>query len=364
MKKYQYKHYDKNGDFVQVIDEKIINTEVSFSDTLLWPQGRFYIWLNISWADSIFEQGDYIKVFCVNEYFPKWFQIYYGYIHEIDKQASSYENVFLEVYGVGSLLERVFYKDTTYNFTNNVTAKTHLDAILDYFDTLYPWVIQKGDISNPAGNINKEFDYETCLSWVKSITELFSDTHYWYIDRLGFFQFKAYADSTERRVTFQKDIQELSDRWEIEIVNKLHLFYDGWNKTYEDTASITKYGLYEKKITDTSIADLTSADTYWDDYIEKNKEIEPSIDLVLNNEFTTGEIAIWDDSEIWNDNNIWEESISANWFEGLELGDIVKIVNRQNGVLGYIKNKTYTRDTITLVLGKYENVIWLIRNDG
>lgn len=365
MKKYQYKHYNKNGDFVQVIDESIILSEISFSDVINWPQGRLGISLRLNWQDSIFEQGDYIKVFCINDFFKTGYQIYYGYIYDIPKQANTYEQVELEVYPIGSLLERKYYQSgVNYSFTNNNTAKEHIDAIIDYFDTIFPGIITKWDIDNPAWDINKEFDYDYCLSSLRDICSNFEDTHFWYIDRLGRFNFKLKTSGATQLVTFQKDIEELIESGEIDIVNRLHLFYDGANKTYEDAASIAKYGVYEKKISDTSILDLASADIFGNDYIEANKEVINEVQLTLNDSFRSREIAYWDDDDIWDDDDLWIELFENNKFEGIEIWDTIKILNRRGGILWYVHQKRYTRDTMQLKLGKYENVIWLIRNNG
>jgi len=100
MKSYTYKHYDKNGDFIQVIDEKAITSEVSFSESLNSPQDNLDIELNIKWEDANFTKGDYIKVFVNNRFYKNGFQIYYGYINEIERQANTSEQVRLICYGV------------------------------------------------------------------------------------------------------------------------------------------------------------------------------------------------------------------------------------------------------------------------
>lgn len=366
MKSYQFKHYLKNGDFAKVIDEKTIMSNVSFSDGINWPQGRLSISLNIKWENLDFEVGDYIKVFCINEYFKSGYQIYYGYIREIGKEATTSENVVLQCYGVGALLNNVlYYSWSQYNFSQNITIKEHIDNILDYFDTLYPWIIQKWTIEDYAGNVDIEYDYNSCLSSLKQVTELKSESAFWYVDRLGFFHFKDFGDSPIKKATFQKDIQELTEKGEIEIVNKLILEYDGGSlETYSDSASITKYGLYEKKITDTTIKNITTADIFWFEYIEKYKEITPQVDIVLNDEFVNLDVMLWDDSDYWDDTGYWIEVSGENKFEAIEVWDIIKVLNRKWEITGRINKKNYTRDRLKLELGKTENIIWLIRNDG
>lgn len=366
MKSYQFKHYLKNGDFAKVIDENLIMSNVSFSDSINWPQGRLSIALNIKWENLDFEQGDYIKVFCINEYFKSGYQIYYGYIREIEKEATTSENVVLQCYGVGALLNNVFhYSASQYHFSDNITIKQHIDKILDHFDTIYPWVIQKGTIEDYAGNVNMQYNYDSCFNALKRVTELKNESAFWYVDRLGFFHFKDFVDSPIKIATFQKDIQELTEKGEIEIVNKLILEYDGGSfETYSDSTSITKYGLYEKKVTDTNIKNKATADIFWAEYIAKYKEITPQVDIVLNDEFVNLDLMLWDDTAYWDDTGYWLEVSWNNKFEAIEVWDIIKVLNRKWGITGRVNKKNYTRDRLWLELGKTENIIWLIRNDG
>jgi len=70
MKNYQYKHYDKDFNFIKVINPNIIKSEVVFSEAINAPQGQLNIEVKEKWEELSFEEGDYIVVRATNEYFP------------------------------------------------------------------------------------------------------------------------------------------------------------------------------------------------------------------------------------------------------------------------------------------------------
>ena len=123
MQTFQYKHYDKDHNFVQVINPKIITNDISFSAQINWGQGSLFIQLKLDFKDNNFNYGDIIKINVVNEYNPTGFLVYTGFIQNINERFDNYEQVELEVYGLASLLKDVVYKDgTSFDFTKTGKA--------------------------------------------------------------------------------------------------------------------------------------------------------------------------------------------------------------------------------------------------
>ena len=362
MKNYQYKHYNKNFEFVKVINPNLIKSEVFFTEAINWPQGQLSIRLKIKWEELDYEEWDYIVLRATNQFFPNGYVIYTGYIEEIRKNATEFEEIELVCVWVGSLLTKVIYKDwSDFEFTKNTTPHSILESILDYFDTIYPWIINKGVIVEINENINIEFDYDNCFEAIKKIEEIYNETHFWYIDRTWTFNFKTKEETITHRVNFQKDLQELNQYKELNIVNKLHLIYDWWVGVYEDTDSINKYGLYERVIRDNSIKNTATADEFGNNYIALNKEPRVETDLSINNEFTRFDLAIWRDNLVWNDNDFWFELWEVNWFEWIEIGDKIRVQNIKEAITWPVVRKQYTRDVLMVQLWTFDNFIDLIK---
>ena len=118
MQTFQYKHYDKDNNFIQVINPKIISSDIRFTSQINGGLGSLFMQLKLDFKDNNFSHGDIIKVNVVNEYHPTGYLVYTGFIKSINERFDNYEQVELEVYGLASLLKDVIYKDgTSFEFT-------------------------------------------------------------------------------------------------------------------------------------------------------------------------------------------------------------------------------------------------------
>lgn len=336
MKKYQIKHYGKDLTFQRVINPDIIKSEISFTETTNAPQGQLNLSLNLDWDNNYFELGDYIKVYVSNKYYPNY-QIFFGFIQSIQRKIDKFEEIELSIVGVGALLNNVIYNSSGYTFTKTDKPNLIIESILDYFDTKYPNVITKGTIATFANDVSVAFNYDNCLNAIKKIGDLFQD-YYFYIDRNGAFNFKQ-NPTTYQRVNFKRELQSLQDEKETEITNKLILIYDGGSATYQDNTSITKYGLYEEKIEDSSIKNITTANNFGNSYIAQYSNPKTSTSITINNLFDNG----------------------SNEFESIEVGDKIRIQNLKNPITLQVLKKVYYRDTLKIELDKYDNLIALLK---
>jgi hypothetical protein len=85
MKSYTYKLFDKDLAFKQILKVK---SEARFSDFLNEGQGALDITLQ---KEQEVEFGDFIKLEVTNEFHPKGFQVYFGYIIDINTNITDFE---------------------------------------------------------------------------------------------------------------------------------------------------------------------------------------------------------------------------------------------------------------------------------
>jgi len=67
MQTFQYKHYDKDNNFIQVISPKIISSDIRFTTQINGGLGSLFMQLKLDFKDNNFSHGDIIKVNVVNE---------------------------------------------------------------------------------------------------------------------------------------------------------------------------------------------------------------------------------------------------------------------------------------------------------
>jgi hypothetical protein len=365
MKNYQYKHYDKNFNFIKVINPNIIKSEVYFSENINWIQWECNILLKTKWDDLDFEEGDFITISATNKYFPNWYIIYTWYIEEIRKNASLFEEVILACVWIGALLNKVIFKRwSQFVFVPNDTPNNILNEIIDCFNDEYNWLIKKWTIDVATETVRTRFDYRTCFDAIQRIVDFVSNDYFWFIDRTWTFHFKNKNNVISHRVNFQKELQGLEQNKELNITNKLYVVYTWWVGVYEDTASINKYWLFENVIRDASIEDLASADELWNNYIAKYKEPQIETILKINNQYEFIEFAKWDDLASWDDTEIWLEILEENNFEWIEIWDKIRVQNIKNTITWNIVKKIYNRDVLETYLWEFDNFISLIKEDN
>ena len=178
---------------------------------------------------------------------------------------------------------------------------------------------------------------------------------------IGYFTLILAKRVEEKGKVYASDIDEDA----LNIVNQLHLNYKTGTKTYSDATSISTYWLREKFISNTRIADVTSADEFGNWYIADNKDPKKKIVMTINSEFAYQKFLIVNDltdqvnSYTWTVNDFFTNKSIDNVIPG----ESCKINNIESTLPSnlLITKKEYTPDKIKLYLEKFDNFISLIK---
>lgn len=333
-------------------------------------QGQMRLEISEAFIDNDYQYNDIIKVYLFNEYNELWILIYNWFIQEINQKATNSELIELWLIWVVWLLSGIMYRSwSSAKFTKNDTPINILTEILTSFNTLSNVDITLWDTISTPTNINVEFDHTYCIDAIKKVME-FVDW-YWYVDQNQKLHIRQYE--TKHKLTYKKNIQSMDIRGDIGIYNRLHLFYNGADKQYDDTTSQTLYWIREKKVTDTSIKNLSSADQFGAEWLSQNAYPQKKTRLVVTDKYVIDEWDdyYWDDSAwnwndsgawMWDESWYWVDSYAVYWStEKIEPWDWIRINNFYEVINGNIDRMTYNDWFVTIELDKSENFIKLLK---
>lgn len=357
MNTYQIKHY-RNWSYVKTINPDIIKSNVSFASNQNGGQGQMKLEISEAFINNDYEYNDIIKVYVFSETIKVWKLIYTWFIQEINQKATNSEVIELWLIGVVWLLSGIMYRSWgTQKFTKNDTPINILTEILSSFNTTSNVDITLWDTIGTPDNINIEFDHTYCSDAIKKVMEFID--WYWYVDQNQ--QLHIRQHEVKHKLTYKKDIQSMDVRWDIGIYNRLHLFYNGADKQYDDTASQTLYWIREKKITDTSIKNLASADQFAEEWLLQNAYPQKKTRIVITDRF----IWNWDLLILYDTDTLFDTDILYDYklwsTENLEPWDWIRVNNFFEVITGNIDRMTYNNWFLTIELDKSENFIKLIK---
>jgi len=365
MRKYQYKVYDKTkATLKSTINPEIIINEIRFTEIINGWQWQLVVKLSLPLTDTTFLQWDILEVSVFDDDSDTWTVLYTGFIEEINKLATERDEIELRVNGIFSFFSRILYEESSnYTLTKSWDPKTIIDAMVDFFNTKYNLLTKNTDTFWTS--VSYDFDYTSIFTWMKDIIDL-AENYFWYLWSDYEVKFKPLPSTTRNIFTYERDIISLDiDEDALNIVNQLHLEYKTWTKTYSDATSISTYWLREKYITNTKIANVTSADEFWAKYISDFKDPKKKIVMEINAEYAYQRFLLVDD--LTDQVNDYTQTID-NLFETVDIesvqpGECCKINNIEFTLPSnlLISKKEYTPDKIKLYLERFENFIWLIK---
>ena len=266
MQTFNYKLYNKANTFKKVINPDLIQSDISFSAQKNGWQGD--LWLSLKWFDTDIKHSDIIRVFYSSD-IVKNKLLYTGYIEEINQLVDSWETTQITAIWLGSYLTKILFQSWWLRtFTLNKTASAIITDIATYIETINP-LITAWTIEATVWNVNIAFDNDYCFKALEKVQELAPD-FYFYVDQNWEINFKENTEIPDYFITFQRDLQSYTSDEVATIFNKLYLTYDWWSKTYEDSASITEYWVFEKEKTDTNIKNVTTADEFAIEFFKEN----------------------------------------------------------------------------------------------
>ena len=351
---YTYKIFNKSWIFKKTINVDLVKNEVSFSSQINGGLGNLEIEINEKINTSEYQKGDIVKIFLWLELIYSWF------IDEIKKSASNYEEVVLSCVGYASRLTNILFKNGSYTGNHNADPKVLVDDAVDYFNTLHN--ILTKDTESLWSHVNYDFDYTSCFKVIDDMVKV-SENFFWYIGADGVVKFKEKPVISKNKFTFQKNVFTLEIE-QTEIVNRLFLQHSGGVKEYNDTASQTTYWVFEKKVTDTSLKNVASADLYAASFLAENSLPKDKIVVSVNNDYIYKTYFLHNEMTL----NMQEYTMNME-----DLAEIKSIINVEPGELCTIRNidyplenllitkKVYTKDKISLYLDSYDSFIWLLK---
>lgn len=361
--RYQYKHYDKDNSFIQVIDPLLVMSQIKYTEQINWGQGQLTIELNQKISDANYTHWDIIKVYIVNKYNKTWGLIYTWYIQNIDYVYQNSQKVLIELYGVASKLKDIVYKDgASYEFTKNDTASNIISDISTQVQAINSEF--SDDITTRAGNLNIQFSDVSCFDAINDIKEL-TENYYWYIGEDWSIQYKEIPTDVQHTLTLWKDVDKIEIYEEGEIVNKVYLEYATGNKTYNNTTSQTTYWVREKRINKTSIQNEASADEFMDQFFTLNAEPKNKVVIDINNDYVNEWVwpAVWDDTDTRDDSDSWIETITTIlwWIETVKPWEQLQVFNTNQNIKWVIEKIIYNDTFIVVTLDSIDNFIQLIK---
>lgn len=259
-----------------------------------WKVNEWYSFLKISLAlpvtDFSISISDFVEVNYKNNFSLN--KIYRWSVINIDKEyTNNSETLTINVMGISGLMSEILTNDT---YTN--TASNIIIDLANNFNTEY-WfnILDTSEVETTVWNINIDFSwYKNYLQAMREVAEISWKSLFINLD--GKVYFKDKLNFTKHFLTLWKDVDELKINEDgKELVNSLILAYNGWVKTYTDSASITdfwKRELYLSKTTE--LWNLATADIFWNNYIARYKDKIKKISLQVNNEYNYFDIKAGD----------------------------------------------------------------------
>ena len=297
MIRYDIKTYNNDGTFKMTINPNCVMNDISFTENVNGGQGQMKLNLAVSFADNSFQWWDLIKVVLFNERYKQGKQIYFGYISQITRKYEANKwYIQLTCLWIASLLNQIIFSGS-YAWT----ITSILNQIISQFNSNYSGLITVGQIDDYSESVSVDFDNSiTCQKAINILAE--TANYYRFIDSEWKFFFREKMTQTNHIVSNQYSVETMSLNYSFEsIVNKLYLERDwGTVATYQDATSQSNYWIKEKYVIESSIANQTTQDEYWNNYIEQNKNPKNASTIVVNTEYDIESIVPWDTISVVN----------------------------------------------------------------
>ena len=109
-KSYNIKIYDKDGNFISVLDGNKRTSEIRFSEVINGGQNELILDLQYDFDDypEYFHPFNFVKVFAITKLYPRGVLIYSGWISKVTGKP---DGIQVTVLGLASLLNLSLYKD-------------------------------------------------------------------------------------------------------------------------------------------------------------------------------------------------------------------------------------------------------------
>lgn len=146
--------------------------------------------LNLPFGTELIGYNNIVKIYETDDdHSPRL--IYTGIVGNIMRvNENSSEYIEVRCLGLASVLSFFYYQISGYVFNYTGNGGAGLEAVIDYFSTIYPGLISytASSVENTPSSVNLAFDHTKCLDAIKNIADVFP-TWWWSIDNEGVLQF-------------------------------------------------------------------------------------------------------------------------------------------------------------------------------
>lgn len=255
---------------------------------------------------TAFDHGNILEIQEIFEKFHEGRIIYKGIIDQVNAIISENEQyIELKTVGLASILNFGFYRETgNLEFSKTDDPANIFENVITQVSSDYP-VITFGGKEFVGTSYKFDFKRNSWKSVLKNLIDTAGNDFYFYIGADGKAYFKKRAITPDFKIIFGREIQKISrNQNSLKIYNKITFFYNSGNITVSDFASILKFGLREKIISNTQITDLSTATAQANKFLNDFKNVKDEITVTLMNNFDYSKILAGDVIKILGITNV------------------------------------------------------------
>lgn len=340
-KQYIVKLYDWSNNFLKVLSANLITNDISFSESIDAWQGQLTLNVNLPIDTNYFDNVRYCKVYMFKDLpkqtinnlilenydflltedwwnfileeqpeADKWQLLYSGWLSKVNRAFSNNkENIQITFLSLFTLLNDIFFEqDWELIFQLEDDPANIIKTIIDYFNTLYPWILSytEDSIDLYWETVYLEFDSMTCWEAIKSVLNWLK--YYLFVWADWVVQFHDTPDEITHNFTYEKDITALTIPEDYEqVANAVRARYSfiWWSHTgitdvAVDNTSIARFGRKEIIIGNENLYWQLAGETYRDSYMNEYKNWKKNISLTVSTLYPIESIHPWDTIRIRN----------------------------------------------------------------
>ena len=309
-KEYIVKLYDWSMNFVKVLPVSLITNDIKFSESIDAWQWQLQLSVNLPIDTDYFDNTRYCKVYISDNRSLDNQLLYSGRLSRVNRTFSNNEeNIQVTFLSLYTLLNDVYFKqDWEFIFQIEDDPADVIKTIIDYFSTLYPWILSytNESIDSYWSDVYFEFDTMTCEEAIKRVMDWLN--YYLFIWADWVVQFHNVSNTITHNFTYEKDITALTIPEDYEKVANAVMSkftYIWWWHTWItdiaiDNTSIAKFWRKEVIIDWNWAYWLDAWETYRDSYLNEYKNWKMNISLTVNTLYPIESIHPWDTIRIRN----------------------------------------------------------------
>lgn len=287
-KEYLVKLFDISGAFKQVIWQDKIKNEFNFSGNITWWQGQWTLQLAVDFWETFVEATDVVEVYASDKNNPKGRLIYTWVVQNIQRFVDKdIVWINLPLLWLFSIFTYMLFRDWgNLSFNKNQDPSQTVRDIVDFVNIKYNFFSYDWtSIPNYWTSADLKFENEDCFSAIKKCIDV--TDFYFYIDQFWKVFFKQKSSTPEHFLTIQENVEKIFFEENSEnLVNNVVVKYSWGQKLYTDPWSETQYWLREQfEDEETNLNDVSTADEFWGNFLEENKNPKTKTKITLNAKF-------------------------------------------------------------------------------